>query len=102
MNDADREYYWAVENNFPDVSRRNWFNNAVSTTQNAGIVIGMPCGNFQPQRPITRAELAAATVRFLGLAPDYGSPLFNDISGHWAAGYINTAAQAGWTTGTQV
>jgi len=73
-------------------------NNAVSTTTNAGIFVGAPYG-FQPSRSITRAELAAAIVRFMDVSPAIDTAQFNDITGHWAERYINTAAQHGWALG---
>jgi len=38
-------------------------------------------------------------VRFMGQNPNNSNPVFNDISEHWAMGYINTAAQMGWVMG---
>ena len=101
MPHTDRAHYWAQQNPFPDVSLNQWFNNAISTVTNAGIFTGMPDGTFQPQRHITRAELAVSVVRKSGAAPTTtGTPAFNDLEGHWAAGYINTAAANGWITST--
>jgi len=58
----------------------------------------LPDGTFRPDDPITRAELAAAVVRFMG--ESLGAPAaFSDIDGHWAQDYINTAAQLGWLIG---
>ncbi|MCL2353086.1 MAG: S-layer homology domain-containing protein, partial [Defluviitaleaceae bacterium] len=98
MPDADRGIYWMQTNNFADVSSANWFNNAVSTTTNAGLFVGMPDGTFQPQREITRAELAAVIARYMGVANN-GTPMFSDIAGHWAESYINAAAINGWVNG---
>jgi len=99
MTDISREHHWQQTNPFPDVVLSNWHNNAVSTTFNANIFFGMPDGTFMPDRGITRAELAATIVRFKGVSPNYGAAQFNDISGHWAQGYINAAARNGWVVG---
>jgi len=99
MTDADREFYWTQENPFADVLPHRWYNNAVSTTTNAGIFTGSPGDTFNPSRNITRAELAVATVRYAGLTAVDVAPMFSDISGHWAAGYINAAALQGWALG---
>ena len=50
------------ENPYPDVRRRNWFNNAVSTASNAGVFQGFPDGTFRPEQEITRAEFIAAAA----------------------------------------
>ena len=99
MPDNDRAQYWTQANPFPDVELNQWFNNAVSTTTNADIFMGMPDGNFQPSRAITRAEFAAAVVRFMNVQHREVAPLFNDIAGHWATNYISTAASLGWVMG---
>jgi len=99
MDFSDREHYWNQDNPFTDVTRTSWHNNAISTTWNAGIFSGMSDGTFMPDRAITRAELAAATVRFMGVARNNGAPLFSDIDDHWARGYINAAANNGWLRG---
>jgi len=99
MSDSDRAHYWMQTNPFPDVSLDQWFNNAISTTTNAGIFVGMPDGTFQPSRAVTRAELAATIVRYMGASTAETTPQFNDIAGHWAEEYINAAAAQGWIVG---
>ena len=101
MPDANRAHYWMQTNPFPDVQMNDWFNNAVSTTVNAGLFAGMPNGTFQPDRAITRAEFATAVVRYMSATQINTTPMFNDIAGHWAEGYINTAALNGWLTGPE-
>ena len=98
FTDEYRETYWSTNNPFSDVAYTAWYNNAVSTTSNAGIIAGYPDGTFQPNNYITRAEFATIAARFL--SEEYVGPdLFTDISGHWAAEYINRAANAGWING---
>ncbi|MCL2366573.1 MAG: carboxypeptidase regulatory-like domain-containing protein, partial [Oscillospiraceae bacterium] len=99
MPDEDRAGYWMQTNPFTDVISTNWHNNAVSTTVNAGIFVGMPDGTFMPDRGITRAELAATIVRYMGAAQVEWPVQFNDIAEHWAQGYINAAALSGWVIG---
>jgi len=98
MGDNDRTVYWAQDNPFSDVGINQWFNNAVSTVTNAGLITGMPGGTFEPNRPITRAQLAVIVARHSGIY-DNTAPLFIDIAGHWAEGYINAVAQQGWVVG---
>ena len=98
FTDEYRQTYWATSNSFSDVAAGDWYNNGVSTTANAGIVAGYPDGTFLPNNNITRAEFATIAARFLSdtyVGPD----LFTDIDGHWAAEYINRAANAGWING---
>ena len=99
MSDEARANHWSQTNPFADVAPGNWYNNAISTTTAAGIFAGMPDGSFQPNRAITRAELVATIVRYMGLAPSFGTSQFNDIEGHWARGYINVAALNTWIIG---
>lgn len=98
LTDDSRAEFWTQDNDYSDVSIEDWFNNAISTATNAGIVNGYDTGDFKPNAPITRAEFAAIAARFS--SRDYTGPdMFNDISGHWAADSINKAAQIGWITG---
>jgi len=97
--DSERTSAWSQANPFPDVSRQNWFNNAVSTMTNAGVFTGMPDGTFQPSRAITRAEFAVTMARHFGIRPAGGADMFTDISGHWGAREINALARAGMISG---
>jgi len=98
MPDTKRAEYWSQTNPYPDVKQNHWFNNAVSTTTNAGLFTGMPDGSFQPHRPITRAELATVVARLKDVTHN-GEPMFNDIAVHWAKAEINAVARMGWVTG---
>jgi len=99
ITDEYRAETWTQTNLFPDVEINDWFNNAVSTMANAGVLVGMPDGTFQPSRAITRAEFAVAMTRFFEDLPLEVSNMFSDIEGHWAESEINAAARLGWVTG---
>ena len=99
MSDANREFFWRQDNPYSDVALDNWFNNAVSTTSNAGLFTGLPDGTFRPRRSITRAEFATVVARWARVS-DTGEPLFNDIAGHWAQYYVNAVARNSWVQGT--
>ena len=100
MSDADRASNWTQTNPFADVEIDDWFNNAISTVTNAGILPDAMIGsNFHPERQVTRAEVVATIVRLQGIAPVAGAASFNDITGHWAVRYINAAAREGWALG---
>ena len=62
-----------------------------------GIFEGDTNGDFKPQENITRAEMAKAMCKALGLKPDNNSEQkFSDVDmSHWAYGYINTLVSAG-------
>lgn len=98
LTDESRAEFWTKENPYSDVNINDWFNNAISTATNAGIVNGYDTGDFKPNAPITRAEFAAIAARFS--SREYsGADMFSDISGHWAREDINRAADIGWITG---
>jgi len=101
MSDAERASNWSQTNSFTDVTSDDWFNNAISTVVNAGILpASMTSGTtFQPERQVTRAEVTAALIRLQGVTPVAGAASFNDIAGHWAVRYINAAAAEGWARG---
>ncbi len=98
LDDDTRAYYWSSTNDYSDVSSDAWYNNAVSTMSNAGILTGYNDGTFRPDANITRAEFAAIAARFLSEVYT-GSDYFTDTDGHWAEEYINRAADAGWING---
>ena len=98
LTDESRDAFWRPTNPYSDVSKDAWYNNAVSTLSNAGILDGYEDGTFRPDGNITRAEFATITARFLEASYDGGNR-FPDIDGHWAAEYINEAANAGIVDG---
>ena len=91
LKDEARENVWSRTNSYSDVASGAWYNSAVSTLTNAGILTGYPDGTFCPNAPITRAEFATIAARFYH-APDVTGDAFPDISGSWARVYINRAA----------
>jgi hypothetical protein len=89
---------WSQQNQFTDVSGDQWFNNAISTLANAGIIQGSASGNFRPNDAITRAEFAAMVARFF-TEFEATQNAFSDVQGNWAEDYINLIAQFGWVQG---
>ena len=98
LTDESRNEFWSQTNDYTDVPADAWYNNAVSTLSNAGIIDGYEDGTFKPNGNITRAEFATIAVRFFEATYD-GGDLFSDIAGHWAQDYINEAANAGIVDG---
>lgn len=98
LTDKARSNYWSNSNIFNDVDSGRWYNNAVSTMTNAGIIKGYPDSTFRGDKYINRAEFAAILARFN--SDTYtGANKFTDVDGHWAAEYINRAAEKGWVNG---
>lgn len=48
---------------FTDVKPGDWYYNMVSEMVDEGMISGFPDGSFQPNRPITRVELAAIALK---------------------------------------
>ncbi|MBR6522218.1 MAG: InlB B-repeat-containing protein, partial [Oscillospiraceae bacterium] len=98
LDDDVRTESITKENPFSDVNVGNWFNTAVSTMYNLGILNGYEDGTFRPNAPITRAEFAAIAARF-DLDGDASNTAFKDIYEHWGRREINIAANNGWVLG---
>ena len=94
MTEDSRNEFWKTTNSFTDVPSTKWFNDAISTLSNCGIVKGYPDGSFRPNSPITRGEFATISSRFYDAVYN-GKDLFNDISESWSRDCINRAANAG-------
>lgn len=75
---------------FSDVPAGSWYGPAVTEMERAGLISGYPDGRFGPRDPISAAQFVSVAVRCAGLQPVQGQ------TGHWAAGALQTALQAGW------
>lgn len=93
-----RAELWSKTNRYSDVESTDWYNNAISTLTNGGILTGYTDRSFRPDAKITRAEFAVIAARFTS-GTYTGPDKFDDIGGHWAAEYINIAASLGWVEG---
>lgn len=93
LTDEVRNEYWSQANPYSDVAITDWYNNAISTLTNLGVITGYPDGTFLPNGNITRAEFATMAVRFFIITEEYtwDEDAFSDIAGHWANEYINLA-----------
>ena len=102
LDDQSRRVLWSKTNDYTDVEKKDWYNNAVSTMTEAKILFGYEDGTFGPDQPITRAEMAAIAARFdrFNNEPEIEDPpTFNDVAGHWAEKDIEKAAAVGWLKG---
>ena len=113
LTDEARETYWSSaddpENDivFADATENDWFNHAVYTLVNLGILEGSERADglryFRPSDPITRAEMATMVVRFYDIEEVFGSELdgaFKDVDeGAWYENFVNLAQWLGLVEG---
>ena len=100
LTDDARAEYWSQTNDYNDVESDDWFNNAVSTLTNMGIISGDPDGAFRPNDPITRAELTKVAVGFFDVTGDYEDGTFSDVDADsWYVDFIDAAFDLGLVEG---
>lgn len=75
---------------FSDVAPGSWYEGAITELTQAGALAGYPDGAFRPDQAISAAEFVTITARLAGLSEVPGQ------TGHWAAGHMQAALQAGW------
>ena len=100
LDDDTRAKYWSSKNDFSDVSADKWYNNAVSTLSNMGVIGGYADGTFRPDAPISRAEFAKIAVSF---TQNNGSAVYNYFTDvkttDWFAPYVTAAKDDGLIEG---
>ena len=99
LTDEKRAEYWSKTSPFTDVSPESWYNNAIATLANAGVLNGYEDNTFRPGNAITRAELVKIAMAFYGTTSSGGSGVFSDTDEHWASAFINAAAELGFISG---
>ena len=101
LTDEARDRYWSQTNPYTDVMPEAWYNNAISTLSNMGILNGYADGTFRPNNPITRAELTKIASSFFGTA-DLSDKVssFTDVSSDaWYSSFIKAAEDLGLVNG---
>lgn len=102
LTDEARETYWSQSNPYSDVDIDDWYNNAISTLTNMGILDGYPDGTFRPTDPITRSEFTKIAVSFFDYADEnfrYDGR-FSDVEGdEWYANFLAAAVEYGLIEG---
>ncbi len=83
---------------FADVPSDAWYTGYVEHLAEHAITLGCSGGNYCPNDPVTRAEMASFLDRALGL-PDSTNNWFSDDEGSIHEGAINSVADAGITLG---
>ena len=100
LTDGARERFWSETNAYSDVAAGSWYNIAVSTLSNMGILGGYEDGTFRPNASITRAEFAKIAVSFFDWADVYAVNSFVDVrDSAWYANYVAVAAEIGLIEG---
>lgn len=92
-----KEINWASQS-FKDVPKSHWAHDYIEFLRAAGVAIGMPNGNFYPDKPVTNQEMIAFIVR-LDKGYKEGAP----INGKdWAKPYLEYAAAKGMLSGVDI
>ena len=100
LTDGARERFWSESNAYSDVAAGSWYNIAVSTLSNMGILGGYEDGTFRPNASITRAEFAKIAVSFFDWADIEAVNSFVDVrDSAWYANYVAVAAEIGLIEG---
>lgn len=88
---------------YPDVPSDAWYAYDVELLSMLGMAQGYGDGNFRPEDPVSRAELAALIIRALGEEAAESGTRFVDVpDGGWYAGYVQRLAELGITQGCSV
>lgn len=98
MDKASVKEYYTTYNAFSDVAKDAWYNDAVSTLANAG-VLRYKTGLLNPNEAITRAEFFYMLTKFSNV--EYtGKCTFVDVpSTYWAYEELTLAQYLGWIKG---
>lgn len=91
----------ALAASFPDVDELTDYADAVDYLSEVGIMVGDDLGNFNPNKPVTRAEMATIICRMSGEtdALKASNNFFDVPTSHWANKYISKAVELGVVNG---
>ncbi len=94
-------FYDKNEIHFHDVNPQDWFYRPVTFMTKQGYMSGYPQGYFEPNMPITRAELVTVLSRYQNVTGGNGGTIqFSDINAeHWAYSDLLLASEFGWLKG---
>lgn len=86
---------------FPDVPEDSDYTKAIEYISELKIMVGDTQGNFNPNKIVSRAEMATVICRMLGKTENLTtSNVFDDVpTTHWANPYISKAAELGIVSG---
>ncbi len=75
---------------FSDVPYDSWFYEDVMALTDSGVIGGYPDGTYRPSKNVTTGE----ALKMILLASGYPEP--EQVSSHWARGYLNFAIDQGF------
>lgn len=86
---------------FKDLTRRHWAYNNMMMAYRLGILKGYTNNTIQPNKPLTRAEMAAMVARAQSLmVVKRSSSSYRDVApSHWASPAIEAITSRGWSKG---
>jgi len=86
---------------FKDVPANHQYANSIEYLKEKGIIKGFEDKTFQPDSPITRAELVKLITDALGADPHpvSNSYCFKDVTNEWFSRYVCYAKRSGWVNG---
>lgn len=91
----------SAASSFPDVDENADYAEAVEYLKDVGIMRGDDQGHFNPDKTVTRAEMATIICNMLGETENLTvSDAFTDVPiNHWANKYITRAKEFGFVSG---
>lgn len=85
---------------FSDVPDNYWANHFIVALSQRQIIAGFPNGSFEPNKPVTRAELASIIEKLFDKANTNEAIAFQDIpNDYWATPAIEEAVKTGFMKG---
>lgn len=86
---------------YPDVADDATYAEATTILKSLGIMKGDDQGNFNPDKTVTRGEMATILCNIAGVGAQapVDTGFADATAAHWASGYIAYAKNAGWING---
>lgn len=84
---------------FTDVPETHWASEQINSLVKKGIIKGRTTETFDPESPLTRAELAIIVTGMMNIAPVEDGITYGDTLYHYAKNYISAAAKHGLMIG---
>jgi len=89
-----------AKSSFKDVSSTDANAAYINFVAGKDLIKGFPDGGYHPQEGLTRAQAATLLAKTAGITTSKTTNQFKDVpAGHWAAGYIAAASEAGYIKG---
>ena len=91
----------AYASTYSDVADNDWHSDAIDYVTEIGLMEGVGNGSFQPDQPLTRAQVVALLYRLAGKPETTYSGQFQDVAeGEWYAAPVSWAYQHDIVHGT--